>query len=102
MRKAGVMRSAFTSRLGDAGNAIKADPTTVTTPEGRCKPEPSPKPQRNLLRPSVPMPFGLFTPRSCSQGSALLAGWLCKSVRQSVLSCARALTGSPLSARVPM
>src|SRR5262249_37305438 len=30
------------SRLDDAGNAVTADPTTVTTPEGRCKPEPSP------------------------------------------------------------
>jgi len=36
-------------------------------------------------------------PRSCSQGSALLAGWLCQRVRQSVLLSARTLTCSPVS-----
>jgi hypothetical protein len=32
----------------DAGNAITAKLTTVTTPEGRCKPEPSPEPQSKV------------------------------------------------------
>jgi hypothetical protein len=74
------MRSAFTSACR-RGLVVTADPSAVTTPEGRREPEPSPEPQKNGAKNFGRFSFGpsagalrLVPPRSCPRFGPLREG----------------------------
>src|SRR5262249_34900719 len=87
IREAGVSRSAFTSAYSGGGyySPMQQQAANLWVGIYRC-PLLRRKKRRCHLFCRCP---SADSPRSCSQGSALLAGWLCQSVRQSVSSSAR-------------